>query len=65
MLRAARPGLVPEERVGRLSITEEATGIFYWNEQNHLVDYGNNGTLGIDGTSTVASLSGDVVDYEV
>lgn len=64
ILRAAKLGLVPEERHGRLSVTELATGIFYSNLDQYLIDYGN-GTLSLNGTSSVASLSGDVVDYEV
>lgn len=64
LLRAAKLGLVPEERTGRLSVTELATGIFYWNLQNYLVEH-ENGTVSLEGTSTVASLRDDVVDYEV
>lgn len=64
LMRAAKLGLVPEERYGRLSVTELATGMFFQSLYGSLVEY-NNGTVSLDGTSTVASLRDDTVNYEV
>lgn len=64
MLRAVRLDLIPQEKPGRVSVTELATGIFYYNVQNYLFEY-DNGTVSLEGTSTVASLRDDVVDYQV
>lgn len=64
LMRAAKLGFVPEFRTGRLSVTELATGIYFYNLQAYLVEYENE-TVSLQGTSTVASLRDDIVDYEV
>lgn len=64
LMRANRLGLIPEYRHGRISVTELATGIFYWNYYEYLMKHAN-GSLSLTATSKVASLRGDVVDYEV
>lgn len=64
LMRAAKLGLLRRERYGRLSVTELATGIYFHNLQSYLVEY-ENGTVSLEGTSTVASLREDVVDCEV
>lgn len=63
LMRAAKLGLLPEFRHGRLSVTELATGIFFYNLHKYVVEY-ENGAVSLKGTSTVASLRGNV-DYEV
>lgn len=64
LMRAARLGFIPEFRHGRMSVTELATGIFYSNYYEYLMKHAN-GSVSLTGTSKVASLREDVVDYEV